>query len=530
MTRTGRRRRDRVRLDRRPRLAAGALVESPVDAVSRSRPATARSSRRATRSWSGRRSPSACATPRLEDKVVTEPVERAAAGDRWHARPGRGAGAGAPARRRRAPASPGAAAGGSPPASIATRSRRRSPGIVRDVRPGTRSRSGPPAAASAASCRSAARPAAACSSATDPDGELRPGGLDVGLAGHDPRRRRAGRRRDADPGPGDGRARHRRRRRCRARSGATSSPRSARQRAALHRLPPFAVLVLDGAVAAAAGRPDHGAPRGAGRSRGRDRRRPAGARLRCARPRRAGRRRRTSSGSGPAREPAARAAGRARPACGGSRAASHLEAGARPIDDGRRSRSRSATSSASPDRADGRPSARATPPAFGYPRTDARPCLATRHVTSRRSRRHPRPRRPRWPPSREPGDLLCLWGDLGAGKTQFAKGFGAGLGVTDTVTSPSFVLMAEYAGRLPLFHVDLYRLADAADALAGGLLDERQAERRHARRVGGALGDALPRGAPRRRHRRAPATSRATIDARSRHGERYRALPRGASA
>ena len=73
------------------------------------------------------------------------------------------------------------------------------------------------------------------------------------------------------------------------------------------------------------------------------------------------------------------------------------------------------------------------------------------------------------------GDLLCLWGDLGAGKTQFAKGFGAGLGVTDTINSPTFVLMAEYAGRLPLFHVDLYRLDDVRDALAGGLLDERQA-------------------------------------------------------
>ena len=73
------------------------------------------------------------------------------------------------------------------------------------------------------------------------------------------------------------------------------------------------------------------------------------------------------------------------------------------------------------------------------------------------------------------GDLVCLWGDLGAGKTQLAKGFGAGLGVRTTITSPSFVLMAEYAGRLPLFHVDLYRLADATDALAGGLVDDRQA-------------------------------------------------------
>jgi len=75
-----------------------------------------------------------------------------------------------------------------------------------------------------------------------------------------------------------------------------------------------------------------------------------------------------------------------------------------------------------------------------------------------------------------PGDLLCLTGELGAGKTQLAKGFAAGLGITDTVSSPTFVLMTEYAGRLALFHVDLYRLADAADALAGGLLDERQLE------------------------------------------------------
>lgn len=73
-----------------------------------------------------------------------------------------------------------------------------------------------------------------------------------------------------------------------------------------------------------------------------------------------------------------------------------------------------------------------------------------------------------------PGDRIALLGPLGAGKTQVAKGFAAGLGVREIVNSPSFTLMAEYEGRLPLFHQDLYRLDDAADALAGGLLDERQ--------------------------------------------------------
>jgi tRNA threonylcarbamoyladenosine biosynthesis protein TsaE len=93
-----------------------------------------------------------------------------------------------------------------------------------------------------------------------------------------------------------------------------------------------------------------------------------------------------------------------------------------------------------------------------------------------------------------PGDLIALRGDLGAGKTQFAKGFGAGLGVDATINSPSFVLMAEYRGRLPLFHIDLYRLADARDAIAGGLLDERQADGVTLVEWAERLGDALPAG------------------------------------
>jgi len=91
-----------------------------------------------------------------------------------------------------------------------------------------------------------------------------------------------------------------------------------------------------------------------------------------------------------------------------------------------------------------------------------------------------------------PGDLVCLWGELGAGKTQFAKGFGAGLGVTAVINSPSFVLMAEYAGRLPLFHIDLYRLATAEEAMAGGLIDDRQASGVTLVEWPDRLGSALP--------------------------------------
>jgi tRNA threonylcarbamoyladenosine biosynthesis protein TsaE len=92
------------------------------------------------------------------------------------------------------------------------------------------------------------------------------------------------------------------------------------------------------------------------------------------------------------------------------------------------------------------------------------------------------------------GDLISLVGELGAGKTQFAKGFGAGLGITDTIMSPSFVLMAEYRGRLPMFHIDLYRLADAAEALAGGLIDERQGEGVTLVEWAERLADAMPAG------------------------------------
>jgi tRNA threonylcarbamoyladenosine biosynthesis protein TsaE len=91
-----------------------------------------------------------------------------------------------------------------------------------------------------------------------------------------------------------------------------------------------------------------------------------------------------------------------------------------------------------------------------------------------------------------PGDIVCLWGELGAGKTVFAKGFGAGLGVRDTISSPSFVLMGEYMGRLPLFHIDLYRLSSAQEVIDGGLLDDRQSTGVVLIEWPDRLGDALP--------------------------------------
>ena len=60
-----------------------------------------------------------------------------------------------------------------------------------------------------------------------------------------------------------------------------------------------------------------------------------------------------------------------------------------------------------------------------------------------------------------PGDVIAYLGDLGAGKTAFTRGLARGLGIFEPVTSPTYTIVNEYEGRLPLFHFDMYRLRDA---------------------------------------------------------------------
>jgi tRNA threonylcarbamoyladenosine biosynthesis protein TsaE len=60
------------------------------------------------------------------------------------------------------------------------------------------------------------------------------------------------------------------------------------------------------------------------------------------------------------------------------------------------------------------------------------------------------------------GDTVALFGQLGSGKTVLTKGLGQGLGVITTITSPTFTLMHQYQGRVPVYHFDLYRLDNAA--------------------------------------------------------------------
>lgn len=59
------------------------------------------------------------------------------------------------------------------------------------------------------------------------------------------------------------------------------------------------------------------------------------------------------------------------------------------------------------------------------------------------------------------GDVICLNGDLGAGKTAFVQGLAKGLGIDDYITSPTFTIVNEYFGDLPLYHFDVYRISES---------------------------------------------------------------------
>ncbi len=69
------------------------------------------------------------------------------------------------------------------------------------------------------------------------------------------------------------------------------------------------------------------------------------------------------------------------------------------------------------------------------------------------------------------GDVFCLTGDLGVGKTVFAKGFAHGLMIEDEITSPTFTIVNEYDGRLKFYHFDLYRIEDENELLNIGFED-----------------------------------------------------------
>ncbi len=72
----------------------------------------------------------------------------------------------------------------------------------------------------------------------------------------------------------------------------------------------------------------------------------------------------------------------------------------------------------------------------------------------------------------QPGDVIALQGELGAGKTNFVQGLARGLGITEDVNSPTFILANEYwRGRLPLYHIDVYRIENAEEAEGFGLDD-----------------------------------------------------------
>lgn len=75
-----------------------------------------------------------------------------------------------------------------------------------------------------------------------------------------------------------------------------------------------------------------------------------------------------------------------------------------------------------------------------------------------------------------PGDCVVIIGELGAGKTTFVQGLAQGLGITETVRSPTFILMREYLGRIPLYHFDAYRIKNLEELREIGFEDTVRAQ------------------------------------------------------
>jgi tRNA threonylcarbamoyladenosine biosynthesis protein TsaE len=102
-------------------------------------------------------------------------------------------------------------------------------------------------------------------------------------------------------------------------------------------------------------------------------------------------------------------------------------------------------------------------------RADALPALAGVHRTAKPAETEALAAR--LAAGLEPGDVVLLTGELGSGKTTFVRGACRALGVTGRVTSPTFTIGRRYEGRVPVSHLDLYRLGDLADEDPGLLAD-----------------------------------------------------------